>query len=47
VGELLVAQLEHEVLGEALSMAVDLLVEALGRLAIESRQIGIEHHPHG
>jgi len=43
-GEFFVAELKHEVLGEALPIAVDLLVQPLGALAVELGQIGVEQH---
>jgi len=45
VGELLLIELEHEARREAVQIAIDLLVKPLGRLAIERRQVGIQHHP--
>ncbi len=42
VGELGLVPLEHEVIGETLNIAIDLLIEALGRFSIERSQISIK-----
>lgn len=42
VGELLGGQLKHEVLGEPRPVAVDLLVQPLGALAVKARQVGVQ-----
>jgi hypothetical protein len=36
---------EHEIFGEALGVALDLLVQTLGRDAVEGGEIGIEDDP--
>ena len=38
---LLAGEAEHEVLGEPLEVAADLLVETLGGHAVEQRQVGV------
>ena len=45
VGELLLVQLKHEVLGKAITIARDLLIQAFGGLAVERGQVGVEQHP--
>ena len=41
VCELGLVQLKHEVTGKTLDIAIDLLIEPLGGLAVERGQIGI------
>lgn len=43
-GKLFLIQLKHEVLREALAIAIDLLIKTFGCFAVKSGQVGIEHH---